>query len=181
MTACWLARSWAGTRRSCSRGALPFRGDGPADPAPHRHRRAPCPPGRGEQDRRRDGGVDSAQRRRAGSLATTRRSPDRRRTRRGDPVAAHHLRRRSRRCPRSFRRPRRPRCGRRRRAPEQTWIEVDVRFEDGTPFDGNVVIELPGGRKTEGAPDANGIIRIDGIDPGSCKLTITELDASAWQ
>ena len=64
-------------------------------------------------------------------------------------------------------------------AAEKTWIEIDVRYEDGTPFAENIIVELPGGKKTEGAPDGQGIIRIDGIDPGSCKLSIPEAEASA--
>lgn len=63
----------------------------------------------------------------------------------------------------------------------QHWIEVKVCYEDGAPFTGNVIVELPDGRKTEGAPNEAGLIRIDSIDPGSCKVSIPELDAAAWR
>ena len=63
----------------------------------------------------------------------------------------------------------------------QDWIEIEVLYEDGVAFPGNCVVELPGGRSTEGPPGDAGIIRMDGIDPGSCKLTFPELDAAAFK
>jgi len=68
-----------------------------------------------------------------------------------------------------------------RAAAKVDWVEISVLYEDGTPFTGNVVVELPDGRKTQGAPDENGVIRIDGLDPGSCKISIPDLDAGAWK
>jgi hypothetical protein len=63
----------------------------------------------------------------------------------------------------------------------QTWIEIEILFEDGTPFTGNCVVELPGGVRSEGAPDGEGIVRIERIDPGTCKVSLPELDAPAWK
>ena len=62
----------------------------------------------------------------------------------------------------------------------QDWIEIKIEYTDGSPFDGNCIVELPDGRRTEGAPDSNGVIRVDGINPGSCKLSFPQLDAAAW-
>jgi hypothetical protein len=62
----------------------------------------------------------------------------------------------------------------------QDWIEIQIEYEDGSPFDGSCVVELPGGRSTEGPPDADGVVRIKGMDPGSCKLSFPALDATAW-
>jgi hypothetical protein len=62
----------------------------------------------------------------------------------------------------------------------QSWIEIAVVFEDGSPFPGNCVVELPGGIRSEGAPDEEGVIRIERIDPGACKVSFPELDASSW-
>ena len=62
---------------------------------------------------------------------------------------------------------------------EKDWIEVKILFEDGTAFDGDCVIVLPDGRKTDGAPNDAGVVRIDGLDPGSCKLSFPSLDAAA--
>jgi hypothetical protein len=64
---------------------------------------------------------------------------------------------------------------------EKTWVEIHVTYDDGTPFDGNCCVELPDGRKTEGTPDKNGIVRIEGLDPGSCKVSFPHLDASGWK
>jgi hypothetical protein len=63
---------------------------------------------------------------------------------------------------------------------EDHWIEIEVVYEDGAPFDGNCVVELPGGRVTEGPPDEGGIIRIDGLTAGDCKLRIPDLDAETF-
>jgi hypothetical protein len=63
---------------------------------------------------------------------------------------------------------------------EQHWIEIKLEYDDGTPFDGNCEVELPDGRRTHGAPDKDGIVRIDGIPPGACKLSLPDMDASAW-
>ena len=59
------------------------------------------------------------------------------------------------------------------------WIEVDIKYDDGTPYDGTCSIVLPGGRTVEGAPDENGSLRFDGIDPGSCTVSFPDLDQSA--
>lgn len=63
----------------------------------------------------------------------------------------------------------------------QTWIEFEIQFEDGSPFMGNCVVELPGGVRSEGAPDDQGVIRIERLDPGTCKISFPELDAPAWK
>jgi hypothetical protein len=53
----------------------------------------------------------------------------------------------------------------------QSWIEIQLEFEDGTPFPGSCLIELPGGHRSEGPPDELGTIRMDRIDPGTCKIS----------
>jgi hypothetical protein len=63
---------------------------------------------------------------------------------------------------------------------KQTWIEIEIVFDDGTPFTGNCVVEPPGGVRTEGAPDEQGLIVIEKIDPGACKVSFPDLDAAAW-
>jgi len=59
------------------------------------------------------------------------------------------------------------------------WIEVNVMYDDGTPYDGTCSIVLPDGRKVDGTPDADGTLRFDGIDPGSCKVSFPDLDGSS--
>ena len=62
---------------------------------------------------------------------------------------------------------------------EQDWIEIQVQLDDGTPYTGRCVLALPGGRQIDATPDDQGVIRVDGIDPGTCKLSFADLDASA--
>ncbi len=63
---------------------------------------------------------------------------------------------------------------------ELDWIEIQIVYEDGSPFEGNCVVSLPGGRRTEGPPGADGLVRIEGVDPGSCELSFPDLDAPVW-
>jgi hypothetical protein len=62
---------------------------------------------------------------------------------------------------------------------EEHWIEVEIVYEDGTPYEGDCTLELPDGRKTKGPPGAKGIVRIDGTTPGSCQLSFEDLDAAS--
>jgi hypothetical protein len=62
---------------------------------------------------------------------------------------------------------------------KRTWIEFKIQFDDGAPYPGNCVIEVPGGIKSEGPPDGEGVIRIDRIDPGSVKIAFPDLDFTA--
>lgn len=63
---------------------------------------------------------------------------------------------------------------------QQDWIEIRMEYDDGSPFDGSCVLLLPDSRKTEGPPDADGVVRLERLDPGSCKLSFPELDALGW-
>jgi hypothetical protein len=63
---------------------------------------------------------------------------------------------------------------------KQSWIELQIEFEDGAPFPGNVLVEVPGGVRSEGPPDDKGNIRLDRINPGSSKVSFPDLDASAF-
>jgi len=65
-------------------------------------------------------------------------------------------------------------------APEH-WIEVEIVYEYGTPFMGNCVLTLPGGKVTEGPPGEGGLLCMDGLTAGTCKLRFPELDAGAFQ
>jgi len=59
------------------------------------------------------------------------------------------------------------------------WIQVEVVYDDGTPYEGNCHVQLPDGRDTEGPLDGAGTIRIDGLDPGSCKVSFPDLNGAA--
>jgi len=58
---------------------------------------------------------------------------------------------------------------------QQDWIELQLEWDDGTPFDEDFLLTLPGGRTTKGPPDAGGLVRVDGLDSGDCKLTFPDL------
>ena len=62
-----------------------------------------------------------------------------------------------------------------------SWIEVALVDEAGEP----VAYELyrvitPDGVVREGFLDANGLARVDGIDPGACKVSFPNLDKDSW-
>lgn len=65
------------------------------------------------------------------------------------------------------------------RIAQQDWIELQLEWDDGTPFDGDFLLTLPGGRTTQGPPDEGGAVRVDGLDPGDCKLTFPGLFPAA--
>ena len=66
--------------------------------------------------------------------------------------------------------------------PEKTsWIEIDLVDQDGQPVPGEYYrIELPDGSTADGALDQDGFARVDGIDPGTCKISFPRLDKDAW-
>jgi hypothetical protein len=57
----------------------------------------------------------------------------------------------------------------------QDWLELQLDWDDGTPVDENFVLALPGGRATYGPPDPGGMVRVDGLASGDCKLTFPDL------
>jgi hypothetical protein len=63
---------------------------------------------------------------------------------------------------------------------EKTWIEIGAAFDDGTPYTGTIEVRLADGRVVSGTAGADGVFRLDGILPGSCKVRFPDLDAAAW-
>ena len=62
------------------------------------------------------------------------------------------------------------------------FIEIELVDEDGNPVPGEQYkITLPDGSVASGTLDGNGKARVDGIDPGSCKVTFPNLDQSVWK
>jgi hypothetical protein len=60
----------------------------------------------------------------------------------------------------------------------KTWIEIELLTEDRKPVPYEKYrIKVPEGFVAEGALDANGRARIDGIDPGICEVSFPEIDA----
>jgi len=64
---------------------------------------------------------------------------------------------------------------------KKTWIEIELVDEVGDPVPGeSYEITLPDGSKAAGTLDGKGFARVDGIDPGTCKVTFPNLDKEAW-
>ncbi len=66
---------------------------------------------------------------------------------------------------------------------KKSWIEIELVDEDKKPVPGEKYkVFLPDGESVaEGSLDDKGFVRIDGIDPGTCKITFPELDKDAWK
>jgi hypothetical protein len=62
------------------------------------------------------------------------------------------------------------------------WIEIEMVDEAGAPVTGEKYkIETPDGQVSEGTLGSDGKARLDGIEPGSCKVSFPDLDAEAWE
>lgn len=62
------------------------------------------------------------------------------------------------------------------------WIKIELVDEEDQPVPKEKYrIELPNGKPREGILDSKGFARIDGIDPGTCKITFPNLDKDAWE
>jgi len=63
-----------------------------------------------------------------------------------------------------------------------SWIEIEMVDEEDEPVTGErYKITLPDDSVAQGSLDNNGFARIEGIDPGTCKITFPELDKEAWE
>jgi type VI secretion system secreted protein VgrG len=63
-----------------------------------------------------------------------------------------------------------------------SWVEIELRDEDGAPVAGEAYqITLPDGKVlATGTLDEKGFARVDGIDPGKCKVTFPNMDGRTW-
>jgi hypothetical protein len=65
---------------------------------------------------------------------------------------------------------------------KSSWIAIKMVDEQSKPVIGMVYrITLPDETVTEGTLDEEGSARIEGIDPGDCKVTFPTLDQDAWE
>jgi type VI secretion system secreted protein VgrG len=67
--------------------------------------------------------------------------------------------------------------------PKKTsWVAIKLSDEFGQPVAGEPFkIELPDGTVVESTLDSKGEAKVEGIDPGNCKITFTNLDTDAWE
>lgn len=64
---------------------------------------------------------------------------------------------------------------------KKSWVEIKLVDERGNPVPGEkYLITVPDGTDVEGTLDSNGEARVEGIDPGNCKITFPELDKRTW-
>lgn len=59
------------------------------------------------------------------------------------------------------------------------WIELEIVYEDGTPFAEDCALKLPDGRVTKGRAGKGGVVRVEGIDPGSCSFSLPNVQPDA--
>jgi hypothetical protein len=64
---------------------------------------------------------------------------------------------------------------------EQHWIEIELLDDEGQPIaDEAYLVELPDGSKKTGRTDASGKARVDGVDPGTAKVSFPDLDQKLY-
>lgn len=63
------------------------------------------------------------------------------------------------------------------------WIEIELVDQDDHPIPGEPYrVTLPDGESVaEGTLDEKGLARLEGIEPGSCKITFPNQDKDSWK
>jgi hypothetical protein len=65
---------------------------------------------------------------------------------------------------------------------EKHFIEIELVDDAGKPMaDESYLVELPDGTQRTGRTDVNGKARIDGIDPGTAKVSFPDLDKAVYE
>lgn len=66
--------------------------------------------------------------------------------------------------------------------PKLTWVAIRLVDDEGNPVPyRRYRIETPEGQTREGILDDQGRARVDGIEPGTCRVTFPGLDGRAWR
>jgi hypothetical protein len=66
-------------------------------------------------------------------------------------------------------------------AEETHWIEIELVDDAGKPVAGELYfVELPDGSSISGRTDGEGRARVDGVDPGTAKVSFPDLDKSLY-
>jgi uncharacterized protein (DUF2345 family) len=62
------------------------------------------------------------------------------------------------------------------------WIEISMVDQEGNPVAGEAYrVTVPGGAVITGTLNSRGRARINGIDPGTAKVTFPNLDKDVWR
>jgi hypothetical protein len=65
---------------------------------------------------------------------------------------------------------------------ELSWIEVELLDSQDNPVPGERYrIETPDGTVAEGTLDKDGFVRLEGIKPGTCKVSFPGYDGRSWE
>jgi len=65
--------------------------------------------------------------------------------------------------------------------PADDWIEIQLVGEDDAPLPGERwVVALPDGSTRKGVTGEDGVARLEGIPPGTCRVSFPDLDRDAW-
>ncbi len=65
---------------------------------------------------------------------------------------------------------------------KKSWVEIALADEQGKPVPGEPYrITTPDGTEVEGKLDSDGLARVEGIDPGNCKITFPNMDKKSWR
>jgi type VI secretion system secreted protein VgrG len=65
---------------------------------------------------------------------------------------------------------------------KKSWVEIKLVDKEGKGLAGERYrVELPDGSVVEGSLDDKGEARVEGIDPGQCKVTFPDRDGKAWK
>lgn len=68
------------------------------------------------------------------------------------------------------------------KAVQTSWIAIKLIDMDDKPVPGEQYeLELPDGSVASGTLDDKGFARVDGIEPGTCKVRFPRLDRRAWE
>lgn len=69
------------------------------------------------------------------------------------------------------------------KAKKPSWIEIELLDKKGEPVAGEPYrVTLPDGKTAaEGTLDEKGFARVNGIEPGTCKVTFPNLERQAWK
>ena len=62
------------------------------------------------------------------------------------------------------------------------WIEIELLDEDGNPVGSTKYeVTLPDGSVASGTTDASGAAKIEGFEPGDCKISFPDIDKDGWK